>query len=115
VFVGAVDGDMRAYLASLRRVAARDFDRLHSGHGPAVDAPTDRVQDLYHHRRDRERRVLAAVESGCTTVSAILDHAYDKDLSGVRDLAGQTVRAHLDKLLVDGRVDWDGAHAHPAD
>jgi len=114
VFVGAVDGDMRAYVSSLRRLATRGLDRLHPGHGPAVDAPTARLRDLYAHRRDRERRVLAAVADGCATVDAILDHAYDKDLSGVRDLAGQTVRAHLDKLLVDGRVDWDGAHAAPA-
>jgi ribonuclease/clavin/mitogillin len=114
VFVGAADGDMRAYLSSLRRVAARDFDRLHPGHGPAVDSATERLRDLHRHRLDRERRVLAAVADGCETVSAILDHAYDKDLSGVRDLAGQTVRAHLDKLFVEDRVNWDGAHARPA-
>jgi len=112
VFVGAVDGDMRAYLGSLRRLATRDLDCLHPGHGPAVGAPTRRLRDLYAHRRDRERRVLAAVESGASTVDAILDRAYEKDLSGVRDLAGQTVRAHLDKLLVEGRVAWDGAEAH---
>ncbi|MDH5021656.1 MBL fold metallo-hydrolase [Halobacterium rubrum] len=122
VFVGAVDGDMRAYLSSLRRLATRDLDRLHPGHGrlhpghgPPVENPRERLHALYAHRRDRERRVLAAVADGCSTVDAILDHAYDKDLSGVRDLAGQTVRAHLDKLLVDGRVDWDGAHAYPVE
>ena len=113
VFVGAVDGDMRAYLSSLRRLATRNLDRLHPGHGPAVDAPTERLHELYAHRRDRERRVLAAVEAGASTVDAVLDRAYEKDLSGVRDLAGQTVRAHLDKLLVEGRVDWDGAEAQP--
>ena len=115
VFVGAVDGDMRAYLSSLRRLATRDLDRLHPGHGPAVEAPRERLHALYAHRRDRERRVLAAVADGCNTVDAVLGHAYDKDLSGVRDLAGQTVRAHLDKLLVDSRVDWDGAHAYPVE
>lgn len=115
VFVGATDGDLRAYLSSLRRVAARDFERLHPGHGPSIDAPRERLHDLYFHRRDRERRVLAAVEGGCATVSDILDHAYDKDLTGVRDLAGQTVRAHLDKLLVEERVEWDGARATPTE
>jgi len=115
VFVGAVDGDMRAYLSSLRRLAARDLDCLHPGHGPPVETPRERLHALYRHRRDRERRVLAAVADGCRTVDAILDRAYEKDLAGVRDLAGQTVRAHLDKLLVDGRVDWDGAHAHPVE
>ncbi|MFC3478396.1 MBL fold metallo-hydrolase [Halobacterium litoreum] len=115
VFVGATDGDLRAYLSSLRRVAVRDFERLHPGHGPPVDAPRERLYNLYFHRRDRDRRVLAAVEDGCATVSDILDHAYDKDLAGVRDLAGQTVRAHLDKLLVEGKVEWDGARAYPVE
>jgi ribonuclease/clavin/mitogillin len=114
VFVGADDGDMRAYLGSLRRVAARDLDRLYPGHGPVVDEPRERLHELHAHRVDRERRVLAAVEAGAETVEAILDVAYDKDLSGVRDLAGQTVRAHLDKLAVEGRVAWDGARARPA-
>jgi ribonuclease/clavin/mitogillin len=114
VFVGADDGDMRAYLSSLRRVAARDFDRLYPGHGPVVERPQQRLHELYAHRVDRERRVLAAVEAGAETVDAILDAAYDKDLTGVRDLAGQTVRAHLDKLAVEDRVAWDGARAWPA-
>jgi glyoxylase-like metal-dependent hydrolase (beta-lactamase superfamily II) len=111
VFVGAADGDMRAYFASLRSLYARNFDRLHPGHGPVVESPRERVRELYDHRRDRERRVLAAVESGATTVDEMLEAAYDKDLSGVRDLAGQTVRAHLHKLAVEGRVAWDGERA----
>lgn len=112
-FVGAPDGDLRAYLASLRRVYARDFDTLYPGHGAAVAAPRARVRDLYFHRRDRERRVLAAVESGAESVDAVVDAAYEKDLSGVRDLAARTVRAHLDKLAVEGRVAWDGTRAAP--
>lgn len=114
VFVGASDGDMRAYLASLRRVLARRFGRLHPGHGSVVDCPGERLRDLYFHRRDREHRVRRAVENGAETVSEILDAAYDKDLTGVRDLAGETVRAHLDKLRVEGRVEWDGSRVRPA-
>ncbi|MFT4885524.1 MAG: ribonuclease/clavin/mitogillin, partial [Natronomonas sp.] len=33
---------------------------------------------------------------------------------GVRDLAIATVRAHLQKLAHEGRVDWDGDRAVPA-
>jgi glyoxylase-like metal-dependent hydrolase (beta-lactamase superfamily II) len=113
VFVGASDGDMRTYLASLRRVLAHRFDRLHPAHGPVVENPSERVRDLYFHRRDRERRVLRAVENGATTLPEILDAAYEKDLTGVRDLAGDTVRAHLDKLRVEGRVEWDGSEVRP--
>ncbi|WP_336034805.1 MBL fold metallo-hydrolase [Halobacterium yunchengense] len=114
VYVGAPDGDLRAYLASLRRVYARDFDALHPGHGGVVESPRARVRELYFHRLERERRVLAAVDAGCGTVDAVVDHAYDRDLSGVRDLAGRAVRAHLEKLAVEGSVAWDGTHAEPA-
>jgi glyoxylase-like metal-dependent hydrolase (beta-lactamase superfamily II) len=111
VMVGASDGDMAAYLDSLRRLRDRDPDRLHPGHGPAIDDPADRLSELVAHRLDRERRVRAAVEDGAATVDEIVDAAYDKDLSGVRDLAADTVRAHLQKLADEGVVEWDGERA----
>lgn len=111
VVVGAPEGDMRAYLTSLRRVWAMDPDRLFPAHGPVIDAPRPTCERLLRHRLDRERRVLSAVEAGNRTVADILDAAYEKDLEGVRDLAGRTVRAHLDKLQHEDRVRWDGSHA----
>jgi len=114
VVVGAPEGDMRAYLASLRRVLGLAPDRLLPAHGPVVEDPRATCERLIDHRLDRERRVREAVAAGNRTVAAILDAAYDKDLSGVRDLAGATVRAHLDKLAVEGRVRWDGSRADPA-
>lgn len=114
VVVGASGGDLRAYLTSLRRLHARDPDRLHPGHCTEIDQPRDRLAELVAHRLDRERRVLAAVESGAESVDAILDAAYDEDLSGVRDLAADTVRAHLEKLDVEGKVEWNGERARAA-
>jgi len=113
VVVGAPEGDMRAYLTSLRRTHARDPARLYPGHGAVIDDPRATLQRLVDHRRDREARVLAAVEGGARTVDAVLEEAYEKDLTGVRDLAAATVRAHLDKLESEGHVEWDGAHADP--
>ena len=107
VAVAAPEGDLRAYLTSLRRVRARNPGRLLPGHGPVIEAPRATVERLIAHRLDRERRVLAAVEGGARTVAAVCDRAYGKDLTGVRDLAEATVRAHLAKLAVEGRVRWD--------
>jgi len=42
-----------------------------------------------------------------------VDAAYEKDVSDVRDLARATVRAHLEKLAVEGHVRWDGERARP--
>lgn len=116
VVVGAPEGDVRAYLASLRRVRAMAPDRLYPGHGPVVSGGdvTATVERLIAHRIDRERRVREAVEGGARTAEAICDAAYDKDLAGVRDLAEATVAAHLEKLAVEGSVRWDGRRARPA-
>ena len=37
--------------------------------------------------------------------------AYEKDLTGVRELAVATVRAHLGKLAVEGAIRRDGERA----
>jgi len=37
-------------------------------------------------------------------VDAVVDAAYEKDLTGVADLARATVVAHLEKLVAEGRV-----------
>ena len=104
VAVAAPDGDLRGYLVALRRLYARDPPRLLPGHGPVINDPRATCLRLLRHRRDRERRVVAAVRGGASDVDAVLDAAYDKDVSGVRDLARATVVAHLEKLAVEGRV-----------
>lgn len=115
VVVGADEGDVRAYLTSLRRLYARNPTKLYPGHGPVIDDPRATVERLIDHRLVREGKVLAAVRDGATTLDEVLDTAYEKDLSGVRDLARSTTAAHLEKLAVEGKVEWDGRRARPAD
>lgn len=132
VVVGAPEGDLRAYLTSLRRLWARNPRRLYPGHGPAIgegvvaddgpvpaasrhvdsrptDGPEPRavLERLIRHRLDREAGVLAAVADGASTLDAVVDAAYEKDISAVRDLARATVRAHVEKLAVEGALWFD--------
>ncbi len=113
VVVGAPEGDMRAYLTTLRRLRAIDPPALYPGHGPTVDDPAATLERLLSHRYRRERRVLAAFEDGARTLEEVLDGAYGKDLTGLEDLARMTVVAHLEKLAVEGRLEWDGARVQP--
>jgi len=115
VFVGPPDGDMRGYLTALRRLYARSPDELLPGHGPPIDDSRAVLGRLIAHRLDRERAVLAAVNGGATTPDAVVDAAYDKDLSGVRDLARRAVIAHLEKLAVEGSIEWNGERARPVE
>jgi len=113
VVVGAPEGDLRAYLASLRRVFVRRPARLYPGHGPVIDDPRETCRRLYHHRLERERAVRAAVEAGAETPDALVDAVYEKDVSAVADLARATIVAHLEKLAVEDALVWDGQHARP--
>ncbi|GAA0653190.1 MBL fold metallo-hydrolase [Salarchaeum japonicum] len=110
IFVGTRDGDMRAYYASLRRLLARDADALHPGHGHAIANPDERIADLLARRVRRERNVERAVREGARAIDDIVDAAYSRNVADVRDLATETVRAHLEKLDIEGRVRW-----YPAD
>lgn len=101
------EGDVRACLATLRRLYARDPPRLHPSHGPAIDDSRTACRQLLAHCRERERRVLAAVENGAGDIDAVVDAAYDESLDGIRDPAAATVRAHLRKLDRERRVDYD--------
>lgn len=107
VVVGAPEGDVRAYCTALRRLLSWDARRLHPAHGPTITDPRGTCTRLLAHRHDRERRIEAAVHGGADDLDAVLDAAYDKDLTGVRDLARATVLAHLEKLARAGRIDWD--------
>jgi glyoxylase-like metal-dependent hydrolase (beta-lactamase superfamily II) len=115
VAVAAPEGDLRAYLTSLRRLHARAPARLHPGHGPPIEDPRAATARLLARRRERERRVLAAVTTGARAVPDVTDAAYDRDLEGVRALAEATVRAHLEKLAVEGRIRFDDERATTVD
>ncbi len=113
VFVGGEDGDMRGYLTALRRLLARNPDRLYPGHGPVIEEPDETLSRLIAHRIDRERRIERAVQKGAYTPEEIVERVYEKSLDGVRGLAQKTVIAHLDKLAVEDRVVWSNGAARP--
>ncbi|WP_096393555.1 MBL fold metallo-hydrolase [Halorubrum trapanicum] len=104
VAVAAPEGDLSAYLASLERVRDAGYDRLLPGHGPAIDDPAATCDRLIEHRLARERDVIAAIDGGAADLDAVVDGAYERDLSGVRDLALATVAAHVEKLVAEGRI-----------
>lgn len=111
VFVGGEGSDMAAYLGSLERVRDLDLETLYPGHGEPITRPRKRVDWLINHRLERERRIKNAVEDGNQEVETIRHAAYETDLSGVEELATQTVEAHLEKLASDGEIQWDGERA----
>jgi hydroxyacylglutathione hydrolase len=95
-------GSLQAYLQSLRRILSLQPARLLPAHGPAVDDPGAIVSRYIAHREQRERQVLAALESRLHTVEAIVAHIYAGLAAPLVPMARESVLAHLNKLADDG-------------
>jgi ribonuclease/clavin/mitogillin len=96
-------GDLRAYLASLRRVRDLNPRRLLPGHGPIVDQPIALIDAYLAHRAARERQIVSAMEEGAKTVEEIVARVYPDLSPSLRAAAAETVEAHLQKLGLEGR------------
>lgn len=97
-------GDLRAYLASLRRVRELDPRRLLPGHGPIVDDPRTIIDEYILHREQREQQILKAILDGARTVPDIVRHVYPALPASLSEAAADSVRAHLIKLRDEGRA-----------
>lgn len=99
------DGDMAKYMESLERLHDAAPRRLYPGHGPVVEDPIAVLDYYLRHRREREAEVLAAIEDGDDSITAMVRRiyaAYDPALYGA---AALSVRAHLEKLRLEGVVE----------
>ncbi len=105
------DGDMKAYLASLQRLAQIPATALYPGHGPVLGDPPRVLGEYLAHRYERERQVVDALRAGDTTPAEIVRRVYaDVDLV-LHPAAERSVRAHLAKLVSDGHVsERDGSY-----
>jgi glyoxylase-like metal-dependent hydrolase (beta-lactamase superfamily II) len=94
-------------MKSLERLLALEPRRLLPAHGPVIDDPRAVLTGYLEHRRQRERQVLAALEAGQTSVQAIAESIYDGLAPALMPAAQENVRAHLEKLKLDGRATDD--------
>jgi hypothetical protein len=81
--------------------------RLLPAHGPVVDEPVPLLTRYIEHRLAREAQVLDALSVGRRTVQAIAESIYDGLDPALLPAAHETVRAHLDKLRLEGRAAVD--------
>jgi glyoxylase-like metal-dependent hydrolase (beta-lactamase superfamily II) len=104
VFIAPGEGSLSAYLDSLRRLRALELDVLCPGHGPYVWDPEAKLDEYIEHRLDRERRLLAALDSGLRDRDDLLDAAWSDAPPELRPAAALTLAAHLEKLAEEGRL-----------
>jgi glyoxylase-like metal-dependent hydrolase (beta-lactamase superfamily II) len=104
VFVAPDPGALRGYLAALERLRALDLAMLCTGHGPPVTDPAALLDRYLAHRRDRERRLVAALADGLRSSDELLDRVWDDAPASLRLAATATLAAHLGKLDEEGRL-----------
>ena len=95
------------YLAALERLRGLGLALLCPGHGPPVWDPDAKLGEYLAHRAERERMLLAALETGARTEDELLDAAWPDAPAALRGAAALTLRAHAGKLAAEGRLPDD--------
>ena len=99
------EGDVAAYLESLRRVHDLGPSALYCGHGPELTEDPRAVLDFYlDHRAFREEQLLTALSGGPRTVAELVAQVYAAVPQALWPAATQSTRATLAKLVAEGRV-----------
>jgi glyoxylase-like metal-dependent hydrolase (beta-lactamase superfamily II) len=99
------EGDLVAYLRSLRKLRELAPATIYPGHGPIVLRGIAKLDEYLEHRADRERQILDALEGGTRTIEELVSEIYRDHPVELHELAGRSVLAHLLKLESEGRVD----------
>jgi len=101
-------GGLRAYLDSLRRIAALSPTRIFPGHGPVITDPLRLIADYLAHRSMRDEQVAACLRDGLTDLDAMVRRIYPDLAPGLLGAARATVEAHLEKIREDELMGGDG-------
>ncbi len=98
-------GSLTDYLSSLETLDDLDLDLLAPGHGPYITDPQAKIAEYRDHRLDRERRLLAVLETGESSRAALLDQVWDDVPEQLRPAAAIAMQAHVEKLTAEGLLD----------
>jgi glyoxylase-like metal-dependent hydrolase (beta-lactamase superfamily II) len=102
--VSLPDGDMAAYMDSLRLLQARDDTLYLCGHGPPLENPASLVRAMLLHRASRENAVLTALSQTPRTAEDLVDLLYGNLAPDLLRPAARVVGAHLAKLGHEGKA-----------
>ncbi len=98
------DGDLTAYMTSLRRLQQLDVRRIYPAHGPVVEDGPAKIREYIEHRLLRERQILEVVGEGRATIPGIVEKIYAEVSPALHVAAAMSVESHLRALEKAGRV-----------
>ncbi|MEX1146801.1 MAG: MBL fold metallo-hydrolase [Sphingomonadales bacterium] len=106
--VSPPDGDMAAYMRSLRLLLERDDVIYYPTHGAPITDPKPFVRGLIHHREAREEQILACVQAGITRIPDMVEHMYTDVPAHLHPAAARSVLAHIIHMTETRRIATDG-------
>jgi len=103
VVINPPDGDMAAYLESLRMLRNETMAYFAPGHGFLIGDPPDMIDRLLRHRLFRENKALGVVRAlGPASLETLTPVVYDDVPPFKHAVAARSLLAHLLKLAGDG-------------
>jgi glyoxylase-like metal-dependent hydrolase (beta-lactamase superfamily II) len=106
--VSPPDGNMKAYLDSLKRCIGREDAAYLPGHGPAIDDPKPFTRAYLTHRMMREGEIARCLEDGVGRIPDMVKRMYRHLSEQMHGAAARSVFAHLEHMVETGRVACDG-------
>ena len=99
------DGDMSAYLNSIGKLQALEFQRIAPGHGEVIENGKENLAALRAHRLARESKVLRSLSKlPGATLDELTPVVYDDVPADRHRWARLTLEAHLIKLARENRA-----------
>jgi glyoxylase-like metal-dependent hydrolase (beta-lactamase superfamily II) len=106
VVIAPPGGDMRAYQATLARLASEfaQARAIFGGHGERVDDPRAKLAEYIAHRAAREGELLDALRAGPQTIPQLVARIYATTNAVLWPAAARQLLAYLIALEREGRV-----------
>lgn len=108
IVIGPPDGNMATYMQSLEFLESVTSGTLYPSHGPAVRDGRVVVQYFIKHRKEREQRLLAALNDEPQSLTQLLEKVYNDVDRAMWPLAEHSLQASLSKLMGEGKCQQVG-------
>ena len=105
--VTAPKGNLGDYLESLEKVKKLAPRLIYPGHGPVIEDPIGRIDELIEHRKMRDAQYLEALEEGHDTPAKIAELIYQDLPERQRKLGASVIELHLERFVKSGEVACD--------
>ena len=96
------------YVSSLKQMKQLRPSAILPGHGPRIDNPVERINHLLDHREKRSQQILGFISRTPQSIDELVSHMYSDTSAELLPLARRNVKAHLDMLLANRSVSFDG-------